>query len=73
MIYKVLYQSDKVRDPRRETTETLYIEAASAVEARAKVEANTPYNIELVQELSGNFLDYEKQEPTFKLTEFPAK
>lgn len=70
MIYKVLYQPDKVRNPRRETTQTLYLEAQSAVEARAKIEANTPYNIEFVQELSGNFLDYEKKSANFKLTEF---
>lgn len=70
MIYKVLYQADKMHSPRRETTQTLYLEAASAAEARAKVEANTPYNIEFVQELSGNFLAYEKQSSDFKLAAF---
>ncbi|WP_125703168.1 DNA-directed RNA polymerase subunit epsilon [Lacticaseibacillus daqingensis] len=70
MIYKVLYQRDKVRNPKRETTETLYLEADSAASARALVEDHTPYNIELVQELTGNFLDFEKREPDFKLTEF---
>lgn len=70
MIYKVLYQPDKVRNPKRETTQTLYLEADSAVDARAKIEDNTPYNIEFVEELSGNFLDYEKKSPNFKLTEF---
>lgn len=70
MIYKVLYQSDKVRNPKRETTQTLYLEADSAAIARALVEKNTPYNIELVQELSGNFLEYEKKSADFKLTEF---
>ncbi|MEO2873203.1 DNA-dependent RNA polymerase subunit epsilon [Lacticaseibacillus paracasei] len=54
MIYKVLYQKDKIQNPRRETTQTLYLEAPSAVEARALVEKNTPYNIEFIQELSGN-------------------
>ncbi|EPC76662.1 hypothetical protein Lpp71_03976 [Lacticaseibacillus paracasei subsp. paracasei Lpp71] len=38
MIYKVLYQKDKIQNPRRETTQTLYLEAPSAVEARALVE-----------------------------------
>lgn len=33
MIYKVLYQKDKIQNPRRETTQTLYLEAPSAVEA----------------------------------------
>ncbi|KRO18351.1 DNA-directed RNA polymerase subunit epsilon [Lacticaseibacillus saniviri] len=70
MIYKVLYQEDKIRNPRRETTKTLYLEADSAVNARALVEENTPYNIEFVQELSGNFLEFEQQSEDFKLTEF---
>ncbi|WP_225047346.1 DNA-directed RNA polymerase subunit epsilon [Lacticaseibacillus kribbianus] len=70
MIYKVLYQPDKIRNPKRETTETLYLQADSAAAARALVEDNTPYNIELVQELSGKFLAFEQQEPGFELTEF---
>lgn len=70
MIYKVLYQKDKIQNPRRETTQTLYLEAPSAVEARALVEANTPYNIEFIQELSGNFLEYEEKSANFKLTTF---
>ena len=54
MIYKVLsLQKDKIQNPRRETTQTLYLEAPSAGEARALVEKNTPYNIEFIQELSG--------------------
>ncbi|KRK74403.1 DNA-directed RNA polymerase subunit epsilon [Lacticaseibacillus nasuensis] len=70
MIYKVLYQQDKVRNPKRETTKTLYLEADSAVAARAKVEANTEYNIEFIQELSGHFLEFEQKSEDFKLTEF---
>jgi DNA-dependent RNA polymerase auxiliary subunit epsilon len=70
MIYKVLYQKDKIQNTRRETTQTLYLEAPSAVEARALVEANTPYNIEFIQELSGNFLEYEEKSANFKLTTF---
>ena len=45
MIYKVLYQKDKVVNPRRETTQTLYLEADNMVAARTLVEENTPYNI----------------------------
>ena len=70
MIYKVLYQKDKIQNPRRKTTQTLYLEAPSAVEARALVEKNTPYNIEFIQELSGNFLEYEEKSANFKLTTF---
>ncbi|GEL13968.1 hypothetical protein FC15_GL000564 [Lapidilactobacillus concavus DSM 17758] len=70
MIFKVLYQPDQVRNPKREQTQALYLEAASSIEARALVEQNTDYNIELIQELTGNFLDYEQKNPEFKLTEF---
>lgn len=71
MIYKVLYQDNKIVNPRRETTKTLFMEADNAVEARTLVEDNTPYNIELIQELTGNSLTYEKEHADFKLTEFP--
>lgn len=70
MIFKVLYQPDKTRNPQRELTQSLYLETNSAVEARALVEEHTNYNIELIQELTGNFLEFEQKEPSFKLTEF---
>ncbi|QNQ80589.1 DNA-dependent RNA polymerase subunit epsilon [Lactobacillus sp. PV034] len=73
MIYKVLYQKDQIVNPRRETTQTLYLEADNLVEARKLVEDNTPYNIELIQELTGNSLAYEKQNPEFKLTTIESK
>ena len=73
MIYKVLYQNDKIVNPRRETTQTLYMEADNQVEARTLVEDNTPYNIELIQELTGNSLKYEKEHADFKLTSFDKK
>ena len=31
MIYKVLYQKDKIVNPRRETTKTLFLEADNVV------------------------------------------
>ena len=73
MIYKVLYQENQIVSPRRETTKTLFLEADSVVDARKTVEDNTPYNIELIQELTGNSLKYEKEHPNFKLTAFTAK
>ncbi len=73
MIYKVLYQKNKIVNPRRETTQTLYMEANNQVEARTLVEDNTPYNIELIQELTGNSLKYEKEHANFKLTSFDKK
>lgn len=73
MIFKVLYQEDKHLSPKRESTDSLYLEADNLVEARQIVEANTEYNIEFIQELSGKFLEFEQNEPDFKLTEFPSK
>lgn len=70
MIYKIYYQADKISNPKREDTKSLYLEAASVVEARSLVENNTPYNIELIQALSGNSLKYEQEAPDYKLTEF---
>ena len=51
MIYKIYYHETKDRNPKREQTHSLYIEADDAVIARRLVEQNTPYNIEFVQEL----------------------
>jgi DNA-dependent RNA polymerase auxiliary subunit epsilon len=46
------------------------MEADNVVQARALVEQNTPYNIELIQELTGNSLKYEQEHADFKLTAF---
>ncbi|MER2173938.1 MAG: DNA-directed RNA polymerase subunit epsilon [Carnobacterium sp.] len=70
MIFKVNYQETKLRNPKREDTQTLYLEAGSVVEARELVEQNTPYNIELVQLIDGKYLEYEQNSPDFKLAEF---
>ena len=53
MIFKINYQETKLRNPKREDTQTLYLEAGSVVEARELVEQNTPYNIEFVQQIDG--------------------
>lgn len=70
MIYKVFYQESKERNPKREETQSLYIEADTEVEACQRVEENTPYNIEFLQGLTGNHLDYEKENTEFKLVDF---
>ncbi|HFU4012483.1 RNA polymerase epsilon subunit [Streptococcus suis] len=76
MIYKVFYQETKT-SPRREQTRSLYlkVEAASELEgriiARELVETNRPeYNIEFIELLSDNHLEYEKAHADFTLTEF---
>jgi len=60
MIYKIYYQETKDRNPKREQTHSLYIEADDAVIARRLVEQNTPDNSEFVQELDEKHLAYEK-------------
>lgn len=70
MIYKVFYQETKTRNPKREQTQSLYIDAVDEVTARQQVEENTPYNIEYIQALEGSHLEYEKENTDFKLTEF---
>ena len=70
MIFKVYYQPTKRINPRRENTETLYLEAKSEVEARLLVEENTDYNVEFIEGLDDKTLEYEKQSENFKLTEF---
>ncbi|TCD45543.1 DUF1447 family protein [Streptococcus sp. X16XC17] len=76
MIYKVFYQETKDRSPRREQTHSLYLEVDAANElegriaARQLVEENTAYNIEFIELLSENHLEYEKAHADFKLTEF---
>lgn len=70
MIYKVYYQETKKRNPQREQTHAIYLEADTEVAARVLVEDNTEYNIEFIEPLEGNFLDYEQKNPEFQLTEF---
>lgn len=68
MIFKVIYQETKNEVPVRENSKSIYIEANSVVEVRKKL-SHLPYNIEFIQELSDAHLEYEKQNPNFKVTE----
>lgn len=70
MIFKVLYQADKTRIPRRETTQALYMKCDTEMQARIQLEKYTNYNIEYVEPLEGNHLKYEESEPDFKITKF---
>lgn len=76
MIYKIFYQENKNHSPRREQTQSLYldIDAKSELEgriaARKLVEENTSYNIEFIELLSDKHLEYEKETGAFKVTEF---
>jgi DNA-dependent RNA polymerase auxiliary subunit epsilon len=66
MIYKVYYQESITEIPVRENTKTLYLEASSEREVRHYLKDRN-YNIELVQLLEGNHLEYEQNSPNFKL------
>ena len=67
MIYKIYYQEHPERNPKRETTISMYIEAESLPQAREIVEENTEYNVEFIEELSDKAVTYEKPIPTSKL------
>ncbi len=66
MIYKVYYQESNKEIPVRENTKTLYVEASSEREVRQYLK-DREYNIELVQLLEGNYLEYEQASPNFRL------
>lgn len=68
MIYKVYYQEKASDIPVRENTKSLYLEATSEREVRKKIQDRN-YNIEFVQLLEGNYLDYEQASPNFILEE----
>lgn len=70
MIFKVTYQANMLDVPTRETTLSLYVEAENEIEARKKLDRNTPYNIEFIQPLQGKHLEYEQNKPDFEITEF---
>lgn len=70
MTFKVYYQPDSSKTPRRENTKSIYLEADSEAEARQLVENNTDFNIEYIELLDEKSLAYEKQNADFKITKF---
>ncbi|USS92880.1 DNA-directed RNA polymerase subunit epsilon [Fructilactobacillus ixorae] len=70
MIYKVLYQANPKENPKREATKSLYVEAQTQAEVRDLIAENTEYTVEFIQPLAGKHLEFEQQEPDFKITEF---
>lgn len=71
MIFKVIYQENKLQIPNREKTKAMFLEADSLIEAREKLANNTPYNIELVQEVTDAHLEYERENnPDFNVVEY---
>ncbi len=70
MTFKIYFQPDKTMTPRRENTQSIYVEADSEAAARQMVENNTDYNIEYVELLTEKALEYEKESGAFELTTF---
>lgn len=68
MIYKVFYQETTYEAPVREHTKSLFMEADSERTVRATLKKRN-YNIEFIQEIDGNYLEYEKQNENFKVLE----
>lgn len=66
MIYKVYYQENQLQVPVRENSKSLYIEADSEREVREKLKTRQ-YNIEYIQLLEGEHLEYEQVAPNFVL------
>lgn len=70
MIYKVLYQPNPQENPKRESTKALYLNAKTEADVRDLIRDNTKYTVEYIQPLEGKHLEFEQQEPDFKITEF---
>ncbi|MFC4387260.1 DNA-dependent RNA polymerase subunit epsilon [Gracilibacillus marinus] len=66
MIYKVLYQEDPLEIPVREHTKSMYVRANSIREVREIVKPKN-INIEFIQLVEDNHLDFEKENPAFKV------
>ena len=66
MIFKVYYQENRFEVPVRENTQSLYVEAASEREVRHHLKDRN-YNIELVQLLEGNHLEYEQASQNYEV------
>ncbi|WP_335870445.1 DNA-dependent RNA polymerase subunit epsilon [Bacillus sp. 2205SS5-2] len=64
MIFKVYFQESKQEAPVRENTKTIYVEADSERDVRLSLK-DRPYNIEFIQSVQEDYLEYEKQNPNY--------
>lgn len=75
MIFKIFYQPTKDKSPKRERTQSIYLEVDANTElegriaVRQLVESKTAYNIEFIELLSDKHLEHEKETGAFELTE----
>lgn len=76
MIFKAYYQEDKSRNPRRETTRSLYLELdateerAGVIIARDLLAKHTAYHVEFIEMLSPEIEAYERENADFEITSF---
>ncbi|NWQ41408.1 DNA-dependent RNA polymerase auxiliary subunit epsilon family protein [Bacillus sp. EB106-08-02-XG196] len=68
MVFKVYFQERVTEVPVREKTKVLYVEGESVRDVRKKI-ADRGYNVEFLQEVTGAFLEYEKQNEDYKVLE----
>ena len=68
MIFKVFFQENAAEAPVRENTKSVYVEGESERDVRQKLKS-LPYNIEFVQVLKDEYLEFEKQNPDFRILE----
>ena len=66
MIYKIYYQVNVLEVPVRENTLSMFIEADSERTVR-KILKDRNYNIEYIQLLDEEHLEYEQASPNFEL------
>ncbi|KRK58802.1 hypothetical protein IV48_GL000536 [Fructilactobacillus fructivorans] len=65
-----MYQDENNSNPKREATKTLYLEAKTVADVRTMLEKHTKHNIEFIEPLEGKHLEFEENDPGFKITEF---
>lgn len=68
MIFKVYFQEKISEVAVRENTKTVYVNADSERDVRKKLKARS-INIEFVQAVTGDYLEYEQQHEDFKVLE----
>ncbi|RSK26864.1 DUF1447 family protein [Bacillus sp. HMF5848] len=68
MIFKVYYQESSYEVPVRENTKTAYVEAETERAVRKKL-FDKGYNIEYIEPISEQYLQYEQQSENFIVLE----
>ena len=76
MLFKVFYQESKKRSPKRETTNSLFLELDTTdvrqgvIHAREIMRDNTDYHVEFADAISDEQAAYERESDGFNITTF---